>query len=188
VRASRSGESALLLLDVVEALADNGFDYAVVGALAAAIHGAVRASLDADAVLSADPREAARIKSLLEGQGLQVELSRGDAGDPIAALLRVCDVHGNRVDLLLGLRGMRPEVFVRSVPIDFQGGKVMFAGREDFIAMKAYAGSPLDMRDAVCAIEAAGLSLDNDLLRRIAAGYGHEASATVEKLLEESRR
>jgi hypothetical protein len=35
VRASRSGESSLLLLDVVDVLASGGIDHAVIGALAA---------------------------------------------------------------------------------------------------------------------------------------------------------
>lgn len=187
MRAVRSGESALLLLDVVDVLATHGFDYAVVGALAASIHGAVRASLDADAVLAADPREAVRIQALLESAGFHVELSRGDSSDPIAAMLRASDIHGNRVDLLLGLRGMRPEIFARAVSVAFQGEAVKFAGREDFIAMKAYAGGPLDMRDAVCAIEAAGTDLDTELLRQVASGFGRETTAAVEKLLKESR-
>ena len=52
MRTTRSGESALLLLDVIDLLCTEGIEYAVVGALAASIHGAVRASMDADVVLS----------------------------------------------------------------------------------------------------------------------------------------
>jgi hypothetical protein len=46
------GQSALLLLDAVSVLTSDGIDYAVIGALAASVHGVVRASIDADAVLS----------------------------------------------------------------------------------------------------------------------------------------
>ena len=53
MRTSRSGESALLLLDVVDRLLAQKIDYAVIGALAASIHGVVRASMDADVLLSA---------------------------------------------------------------------------------------------------------------------------------------
>lgn len=52
MRTTRSGESALLLLDVIELLASHKTEYAVIGALAASVHGAVRASMDADVVLS----------------------------------------------------------------------------------------------------------------------------------------
>ncbi len=41
MRAIRSGESALLLLDVVEVLERNSVAYAVIGAMAAAIYGVV---------------------------------------------------------------------------------------------------------------------------------------------------
>jgi hypothetical protein len=176
------------LLDVVDALVASGVGYAVIGALAASVHGAVRASMDADAVLSVDPREASRLQRLLEATGLQVELNRGDFDDPIAALLRVSDIYGNRVDLLLGLRGMEPGAFARAVVIAFQGTTLKFVGREDFIAMKAFAGGPVDILDAASAVDAAGPSLDADLLRRIAANYGRDAAAAVEALLAGAQR
>jgi hypothetical protein len=68
MRAARSGESALLLLDVVELLADEDVDYAVVGAMAATFHGAMRASRDADMVLSVGIPQAERIAQKLRGQ------------------------------------------------------------------------------------------------------------------------
>src|SRR5438270_10537528 len=58
MRTTRSGESALLLLDAIELLIDGKIEYAVIGALAASIQGAVRASMDADVVLSTGMREA----------------------------------------------------------------------------------------------------------------------------------
>ena len=47
MRARQAGESALLLLDAVDLLERAGISYAVVGAMAAAVHGVVRASMDA---------------------------------------------------------------------------------------------------------------------------------------------
>jgi len=52
VRTTRAGQSALLLLDAVDVLAARKVPYAVIGAMAASVHGIVRASMDADAVLS----------------------------------------------------------------------------------------------------------------------------------------
>jgi hypothetical protein len=52
MRTKASGESTLLLLDAVQVLRSANVDYVVVGALAAAVHGVVRASFDADALLS----------------------------------------------------------------------------------------------------------------------------------------
>ena len=53
MRTKASGESSLLLLDAVEVLRAEKVDYAVIGALAASVHGLVRASLDADDSISA---------------------------------------------------------------------------------------------------------------------------------------
>ena len=93
MRTSRAGESALLLLDVVDRLVAEKIQYAVIGALAASVHGAVRASLDLD-----------------------------------------------------------PQAFSRVVEVPFQGSTLRFIGREDLIAMKAFAGAPTDLADAARAI------------------------------------
>jgi hypothetical protein len=55
MRTRQAGESALLLLDAVDLLERAGISYAVVGAMAAAVHGVVRASMDADAVTRTTP-------------------------------------------------------------------------------------------------------------------------------------
>ena len=183
MRARRSGESALLLLDVVEILAGQGIQYAVIGALAASIHGAVRASMDADAVVSLGLAEAKRLAQVFEAARFHTELTRGDFEDPIPGLLRLSDGFGNRVDLLIGLRGMETQAFSRTVEVPFQGSTLQFVGREDFIAMKVFAGGPVDIADASRAISAAPGSLDMELLRRLAARYGRDASAALDRLL-----
>ena len=62
MRASAPGQSALLMADVAESLARHGVRYAVIGAMAAAAHGVVRASLDADAIVSLQVREAQTLR------------------------------------------------------------------------------------------------------------------------------
>lgn len=183
MRTSRSGESALLLLDVIERLVNEKIVYAVVGALAAAIHGAVRASLDADVLVSLTIEKATRLERNFATAGFTTELRRGDVDDPIPALLKLADRYDNRVDLLIGLRGMEPAAFTRVVEIPFQGETVKFIGPEDFIAMKVFAGGPLDVVDARRAILARGESLNRDLLRRLAANYGPGAVAALERAL-----
>lgn len=183
MRTSRPGESALLLLDVVDLLAVHKVEYAVIGALAASIHGAVRASMDADVVLSVGMREAEDLERVFKTAGFDAQMTRGDFEDPIPGLLKVSDVHGNRVDLLVGIRGMEPEAFLRAVEIPFQGAVLKFVGREDFIAMKAFAGGPVDLLDAARAIAAGGSLLDRNLVRRLAKRYGRDASDALERLL-----
>lgn len=184
MRATRSGESALLLLDVFDLLADQNIEYAVVGALAASIHGAVRASMDADVVLSVGVPQAEGIEQKLKIGGFQTELARGDFDDPIPALLKVIDQYGNRVDLLIGLKGLEPQAFSRVTTVAFQGSTVRFIGREDFIAMKVFAGGPMDLVDAARAVTAAGASLDLELVRRLAKRFGRDALESLERLLK----
>ena len=184
MRTTRSGESALLLLDVIDLLASHKIEYAVIGALAASVHGAVRASMDADVVLSVRLPEAKDLGSTLTAAGFQTELTRGDLEDPIPALLKVTDRFGNRVDLLIGLKGLDPQAFSRAIDVPFQGKTLRFIGREDFVAMKAFAGGPMDLVDAARAITAGGASLDLDLVRRLSKRFGREASESLDRLLK----
>jgi hypothetical protein len=185
MRTRRSGESALLLLDAIDILVAQKIEYAVVGAIAASIHGAVRASMDADVVLSLAVQQAKDLEQTFKAAQFHTELSRGDFDDPIPALLKLNDTYGNRVDLLIGLKGLEADAFARIVEVPFQEQKVRFIGREDFIAMKAFAGGPMDIVDATRAIAAAGDSLDKELLRRLGKRYGREALQLIERLLQE---
>jgi predicted nucleotidyltransferase len=185
MRARGPGESALLLLDVADVLVAGKLDYAVIGALAASIHGVVRASMDADVLLSISAQKAKDLETGFSAAGLQTELTRGDFEDPIPGLLKVSDEHGNRVDLLLGLKGMELEAFSRVLEVPFEGTTLRFIGREDFIAMKVFAGGPVDLMDAARAISAGRDSLDLELVRRLAGKYGRDASQALERLLKD---
>jgi predicted nucleotidyltransferase len=182
MRTRRSGESALLLLDAVEVLLDEQVDYAVVGAMAASVHGVVRASLDADAVLSITTHELGKLQQRFAAAGFTAELRRGDLEDPIAAVLALADGFGNRVDLLVGLRGLEAEAFRRAIDIAFQGTLLRVIGIEDFIAMKLFAGGPQDLADARYALAAAKSSIDDQLLLHLATRYGSQAVSELKKL------
>lgn len=166
MRVSGPGQSALLMADIAAFLEARGVRYAVIGAMAAAVHGVVRASLDADAVVSLQIREA---------QAVRQEL--------VAHRDEIKDRHGNRVDLLLGLRGMDPELLNRTWQVQLGDATLEIVGREDFIAMKAFAGGPVDLADARAVIELDPRSLDLELLRRLAQRFGRDAARIVEDLL-----
>jgi predicted nucleotidyltransferase len=146
MRTDAPGQSALLMLDVAEMLAARGVRYAVVGAMAAAVHGVVRASLDAVAVVALQVREAHALRQAFLDSGYEAELRVGDADDPIPALLALGDPHRNRVDLLIVLRGMDPEALNRTQRVALMGSTLQIVGREDFVAMKAFAGGPVVLR------------------------------------------
>jgi predicted nucleotidyltransferase len=183
VRATGPGQSLLLLLDVVALLDDQGIDYGVVGALAASVYGTVRATTDADALVSASPPKLAALEKMFRKAGFTAALHRGDPDDPIPALLAISDPFWNRVDLLGGLRGLDPEAFSRTLPIHFSGTTLRIIGREDFIAMKCFAGGPQDIADAQEAKRSADPPIDLDLLRRITRRFGRQAADVLEQLL-----
>jgi predicted nucleotidyltransferase len=183
MKARAPGQSALLLLDVVAVLAKSSVDYAVIGAMAAAVHGAIRATTDADALVSLAPPRLREVERALRKAGLSTELREGDPDDPIPALLAVGDRHGNRVDLLGGLRGVDPEVFTRTITVPFRGTDLRVIGREDFIAMKCFAAGPQDVADAKQALNAPGPPPDVDLLRRSTRRFGRAAADVLEELL-----
>lgn len=183
MRTSAPGQSALLMADVAGILAARGVRYAVIGAMAAAVHGVVRASLDADAVVALQIREAQALQQTLIEMGYAANLRIGDVDDPIPGLLEIKDRHGNRVDLLVGLRGMDPELLSRTRQVSLADAVLDIVGREDFIAMKAFAGGPVDLADARAVIELDRESLDLELLRRLAQRFGRDAARVLEELI-----
>ena len=131
-----------VLLDVVHALATGGVDYAVIGAWlrpCTVSTGEPRCC----AVLSVDPREAVGCSAFWKPRDSSRVEPRG-CRRPIAALLRISDNHDNRVDLLLGLRGMEPGAFSRVVVIPFQAHTEVHRPR-GFHRMKAFAAGPVDL-------------------------------------------
>jgi hypothetical protein len=183
MRTDSVGQSALLLLDAVDILIHEKVAYAVIGAMAASVHGVVRASLDADAVLALSPKEMRSLEPRFREAEFRTEFRPGNPDDPIPAMLVLTDDHGNRVDLLAGLRGMEPAAFSRALVVSFFGKPLSVVGCEDFIAMKVFAGGPVDMDDARNALAVAGDAIDADLLRRVTRNYGPAAEESLETLL-----
>jgi len=87
------------------------------------------------------------------------------------------------VDLLLGLRGMDPELLNRTRQVRLGETTLAIVGREDFIAMKAFAGGPIDLADAHAVIDLDRELLDLELLRRVAQRFGRDAARVVEGLI-----
>lgn len=143
------------MLEVAGRLAAAQVDYAVIGAMAAAVHGVVRASLDADAIVGMPAREAATLRDLLASPDWSLELR---VGDETAALRR-------------------------TQPVEFRGQLLSVIGLEDFVAMKAFAGGAQDLSDARQAIAAGRDSVDSDLLRQLARRFGSATAQRVEELL-----
>lgn len=175
------------MLDAIAVLRGQGVEYALVGAMAGSVHGVVRASLDADALLSLPLSSLTSLEHTFMAAGFQTALRRGDVDDPISSLLELRDHFGNRVDLLVGLRGLEDAAFARAIEVAFEGEALRVVSREDFIAMKVFAGGPQDIADATNALEVAAGFVDLPLLRRLAARFGRATAASLEALLAKNR-
>ncbi len=183
MRTNRAGQSALLLLDVIEILKRENVDYVVIGAFALSAHAVVRASSDVDALLYISYARLMKLSSICESAGFTTTLRPGDVDDPILGMLVLGDSHGNRVDLLGGLRGLDPKVFSRAIDVMFLNENLRIVGREDFIAMKCFAGGPQDVADARSAYQAAQAPVDLDLLRTATRRFGRDAADRLEEIL-----
>jgi len=183
VRTNKGGQSALLLLDVVEILRREKVDYAVIGAFALTVLGVIRATTDVDALLFTKPSRLAKLEKLFKQVGFDTELRTAEADDPVSGMLVLSDDFGNHVELLGGLRNMDPEIVSRTLKVKFREETLRIVGREDFIAMKCFAGSPQDLLDARSAYKAAPGPIDLDLLRTVTRRFGREAADRLEEIL-----
>jgi uncharacterized nucleotidyltransferase DUF6036 len=183
VRTSKGGQSALLLLDVVEILRREKVDYAVIGAFALTVLGVIRASTDVDALLFTKPGRLAKLERPFERAGFDTELRIAEADDPVSGMLVLSDDFGNRVELLGGLRNMDTEILSRTLAVKFRNETLRIVGREDFVAMKCFAGGPQDLLDARSAYQAAPGPIDLDLLRTVTRRFGREAADRLEEIL-----
>lgn len=180
-----AGQSVNLLLEVIEVLNKEKIEYAVIGAIAASYHGLVRASLDADAILSIYEEDYQKLRENLEQEFDQVTLRKGDLSDPLFGLILIEDKFGNRVDLILGIRGMDREMFSRTDSATLLNRTVQIVSVEDFIAMKLFAGSAKDIEDARSALAVSGESIDQELLQKLTENYGQEQLTLLKKLSKE---
>jgi len=160
------GQSTELLLDVVRAIESQNIRYAVIGAMAVALHGVVRASVDSDAIVAATFAQLTKLRDELTTRGLKCDLRLGDPSDPIPGMLVVSDRFENRVDLLMGLRGLDPDVFKQTIEVTMPelGGPLSFVCKEDLLAMKLFAGGAKDLLDAERLVAVSGPRLDVELV------------------------
>ncbi len=187
MRTTSPGQSALLLLDVIDILNERRILYAIIGAFAASFYGMVRASLDADAVISIDhAQQSLQLCDDFRLKGLLVEDRKGDHNDPIREVINVQDRFGNRVDLLIGIRGMAQEVFSRTQKTKFSGSSINIVSLEDLIALKIFAGSPKDLQDVIGVVNVSGKKINLGSLQAITARYGADCVERLQILLKEN--
>lgn len=134
----------------LNALVEEGLlaNWALCGALALAVWGAPRATLDIDAL--ADPasgHKAAEVAQALVGKGwILVEHARHH-DDPVPELLRMT-FGGVGVDILIAHRVWETNMLKDAATVPWQGVSIPSVRIEALAAMKLRAGGPQDLVDA----------------------------------------
>lgn len=174
-----------LLREAGDILDQEGIQWAAIGALAVAYHGIVRASLDADAVVTfkGSRTDLERLGPILRMKGWTVDVRKGDPGDPLGYVIRILDAEENQVVLMGGISRMDSALFNRVLTDDLEGLPMRIVSSEDLIALKVFAGSAQDMTDAASVVEIQGEALDRNLTLALCKGFGSEEAKRAEQLL-----
>ena len=118
--------------------------HAVVGAAALAAAGVVRSSLDLD-LLTLDQRVLdRRLWTALADEGVEVEVRRGDADDPLAGVVRAAAAGERPVDVIVGRFAWQQRAIERARALP-SGERVVLP--RDLVLLKLFAGGAQDLWD-----------------------------------------
>jgi len=186
MRAKESGQSPLLLLDVIDILNKEKVPYVVIGAMAVSCYGVMRSSLDADAIIRMmeDRGDKDKLRRAFNKAGLNVVIKKGNHEDPLVGVILIEDNFGNHVDLLLGIKGVDNNLFKRVVPIEFQGETINMVSVEDLIVMKIYAGSIKDLADVKGILAVSKDTIDKKKLLGLARNFGKDITNTLKEMTQ----
>jgi hypothetical protein len=139
------------LRKVVAALDRLEIPYALIGGLAVAARGAVRATQDVDLIVALPVQEAPSLERSLRDNGFQATFYRGTADDPIAGVIRFAiPVAGTEIkcDVLFASRGWQTRAVKNATAVELSNFVVRVAQPADLFLLKLYAGGPQDLIDA----------------------------------------
>jgi hypothetical protein len=139
------------LRKVVGVLRRLGIPHALIGGLALAARGVVRATQDVDLIIAMAVQEAPSLEQSLKDRGFHATLHCGAASDPIACVLRLAvPVTPGEVkcDILFASRDWQARAVRNATTVDLGGFVVRVAQPADLFLLKLYAGGPQDLLDA----------------------------------------
>jgi hypothetical protein len=139
------------LRKVVAALDRLETPYALIGGLAVAARGAVRATRDIDLLVDLPFQEALSMERSLTESGFRATFHRGAADDPIVGVLRLTvPLAGAEVscDLIFASREWQRQTVTNATTVDLDSFAVRVAQSADLFLLKLYAGGPQDLIDA----------------------------------------
>jgi len=176
--------------DVVRLLAAEGVETAIIGAIALAVYGYPRATLDLDLAVVADPFTTLRaVTDRLRAGGYDAALTEPDAADPLGGVVNVSGTDFDRVQIVNFWNPLRPranpgvEAVAAAVPIAGRPG-LRVVGIPYLVALKLYAGG-LKSRLDVAELLERNQPLDLREVRRVCASFG--LADALEAILREMR-
>ena len=133
-------------LNLADALESRGIDYALVGGLAVAVHGAPRATTDIDLLVR--PEDVERTLEAARTLGFDVEAlpMRFRDGMEVRRVSRIAGEETLTLDLLLVDDNLEV-VFEGRERLESERGPLTVASREGLIRMKGWANRPQDLAD-----------------------------------------
>jgi len=134
--------------EMLAALSAAGADYLLVGALALAAHGVVRATGDLGVWVRPTPDNAAKVWRALLAFGAPLhELTERDLATPDVVFQ--IGVAPYRIDLLTSIDGVSfDEAWRNRAALRVEGQEITLIGREDFLRNKRATGRLRDLADA----------------------------------------
>lgn len=159
----RASRTPLQPLELLRVLREHHVDFLVIGGVAVAAHGYVRATKDVDIVPAPERANLERLLAALRALDARPDI--GDFGPeelPVALDLeglahggnRVLDTRYGRLDVMQWIAGARSYDALREAAVVSDG--VAYVGLDDLIAMKQAAGRDVDRIDIRALEEARG--------------------------------
>jgi len=153
-------------VDLLAALRTEGHigGFALVGGLAVSAWSPPRATMDVDLLVLVESSNLNHLVRALCDAGVNAELRRGDADDPVPFLIRA-----DSLDIIVATNKIEAEAIEQSIPVNIAGKDIPVVSPEFLIILKLKAGGPRDLLD-VQELLAANL-VDRELLAELATRY-----------------
>jgi hypothetical protein len=177
-----------LLAETLEGLTAHKLRGIVIGAAAMAVHGVARATMDIDLLLVGRESLDSAAWESLRNSGVSVNVTRGDADDPLEGVVRLRRAGDLPIDVVVGSAAWQRRAIERAPVVDFLGNRTAVATACDLILLKLFAGSPQDQWDVSRLLAA---SRGPDLARNVETELGWlpaECRALWESIVVENRR
>ena len=112
-----------------------------------AVHGVSRSTRDLDLLTLAESCLATEFWNELRTPGIEAQVRRGDADDPLAGVVRLTRAGEHPLDIVIGKSPWQTGIFDRVHETHIEDVSVPVVSRVDLILLKLFAGGPQDLWD-----------------------------------------